>query len=396
MELAVRAPKGNKQPVAKARAARAPRGAKKRATAILIGRKVTEEMSTAQLYAFWSARTMRVPPPLRTSFGNFTTINSVARFTITTSTTNNLYLWMPWTASPLAAVLVNSIAAGCTQYLYNTLATSPPLLTRPLRSSWSLECTTQQTNVAGSIRVYSYDNAIITSFTVGTAATGLVAAPAGDTVFAPLVNAAPDTEEISAAALLVEQEFVSVPSSYPAYNAYYDFIGFTNTVDASSMQNVDAKNLIAGAQAVPSLFPQLAATTDSTGYNGSAGMGGLPPMRGFLVEFPATPTVQTYRVATHRQDGGRYAVNTLGATFATNPPKMDAAGEDRFLGFSKAISLLPSAAMLVTSVTAAGAAANAINLGLAAASAFSGRRSAPGAAGIEMPRTYRGRNFGRG
>jgi len=343
--------------------ARAPRGAKKRAVVSLVGRKAAEAMTQDELFAFWSARTMRVPPPLRTSFGNFTTVNSVERITLTTNTNANRYLWIPWTPSPLAAFSFTGGAGDAlTQYLYNTLATASPLAVRPLRSSWSIECTTQLVNVTGSYRVYSYDNAILTALTGGLTASSIVGfTTGGDADYAPLINSAPDTEEIASAASTDEREFVSVPASYPAYNAYYDFIPFSNITDASSLQSVDATSLITGNLVQPTPYPYLVAPPIRGGQNGSAGLGGLPPMRGFLVEFPAVPSTQTYRITFHRQDGARYPVNSLGATFATNPPKMDAAGEDRFLGLSKMISLAPSTSRLVTAVSAVTSVASALN-----------------------------------
>lgn len=315
---------------------------------------------------------MRIPPPLRTSFGNFTTVNSVERITLTGSTSQNTYLWIPWTASPIAALsLTGASGSNPVQYLYNTLAQSPPLMIRPLRSSWSIECVSQALNTAGSIRVYSYDNSILTQFSLSTTATGVCSLTSNaDLTFAPLINSAPETEEFPSFGLTsAEHEFVSVPSSYPAYNSYYSFIPLSNTTDVSAVVSSDILNLVSGEVIAPAPFPIAVGTPPiNGGFNGSAGLGGLPPMRGFLVELPVVnPVAQTYRICFHRQDGARYPVNTLGATFATNPPKMGAAAEDVFLDLAKVVSQSPSVPQKVDRVSAFTNFANQFNSGLVTA-----------------------------
>lgn len=355
--------------------ARAPRGAKTRAVGALVGKKAAESMTREQLFAFWSARIMRVPPPLRTSFGNFTTVNSVERMTFFSSTVSNFYLWIPWTPSPIAALSFSGgSGASIIQHLYNTLTTSAPLMVRPLRSSWSIECTTQMVNAAGSIRVYSYDNSIASTYSLSTASTGPCSLTnGGDAVLAPLINSAPESEEFSSISLATEHEWVSVPSSYPAYNSYYSFIPFAGTTDTALLQSSDLFNLVAGEVLSPSPFPIVVGSAPIVGgQNGSAGLGGLPPMRGFLVEFPITPAVQTFRVCFHRQDGARYPVNTLGATFATNPPKMSAASEDTLLDLAKVVTLGPSVPQVASVVSAATGFANQLNTGLAVAGGVAG------------------------
>jgi len=353
-----------KGPAAKPGRARAPRGAKKRAVAALVGKKAAESMTPGELYAFWSARIMRVPPPLRTSFGNFTTVNSVSRFTFTTSTVDNTYLWIPWTPSPVSALVTGAGTGQSTQWLFNTLVSSPPQMVRPLRMSFSIECTTQNMNAAGSVRVYSYDNSIQTAWTMGVlAASTAVFASGGNTLLGNLISSAPDTEEFTAVDLQREHEWVSVPSSYPAYNAYYSFLPLLNSADGTAIQSQDIYNLILGETTLtnPTKFPGAAVENIYGGGNGSAGLGGLPPMRGFLLSFPLTVTAQSYRICIHRQDGARFAVNSLGASFATSPPKMDAPAEDKFLGFAKAITQGPSIPQIIDAVNAGVAGAARIN-----------------------------------
>jgi len=320
------------------------RGAKRRAVRALIGRKQSEAMSPAELFSFWSAANNRIAPPLRTSFGNFTTLNSVCRFTVTTSTTLDWYVWVPWTPGPVAALATDSGSnPNVLQHLYGTLTSSSPLCIRPLRMSVSVECITQQVNVAGSMRTYAYDNAIVSSWQLDATGSNPVKWPSGNApAFLSLISSAPDTEEVTLASLTTEREFVSAPSSYPGYNSYYDFEQFTGTTTGVAMRSDDAQLLLQGQSdeliTVPSTFV--------TGKSGAGSLGGVPPMRGFIFLVPATASgVQTLRFAVHRQDGARYPVNTLGATFAQVPKKMPAQNEDVFLRLAEQVARAPSASV---------------------------------------------------
>jgi len=329
-----------------------------------MGNKSAAALSDAELFAFWSASVMKVPPPLRTSFGNFTTVNSVERFTWTNSTSQTSYAWIPWTPSPVAAILcTGQTNASPGQQLFNSLATSPPQSLRPLRMSFSVENLTQVVNTQGSIRVLSYDNAIATAWNLAALAASSPANSGGlDTTLGPLVNGAPETEEYTIAALTQEHEFVSCPSSYPAYDSYYDFLTLANVVDVTGMQSGDMQKLIQNSDSAA--FTPSATLT--TGNYGEASLGGLPPMRGFIVVVPATANVQTLRFCVHRQDGVRYPANTLGHSFAICPSKMPAPKEDWFLDAAKQVAQGPSRSVLKQLVEDAQGIGNAINTGLSA------------------------------
>lgn len=301
-----------------------------------------KDLGLEDLFAFWSPAIQRMPPPLRTSFGNFTTLNSVHRFTLTTTATQAQYVWVDWVPTSLAALWMGAGSASggfFQQHHYGTLASSNPTSIRPLRLGIRLENITQFTNVAGSVRVFSLDNPILAATRTDTVSGGpaiLVSSP--DNVFGTLIDNAPDTEEYPGAHFTSEQEFVSVPASYPAYNEYYTYVPFTNSTQSGALlQSGDLGSLVTGTPT-----PYVANTTYNAGTYSSAGLGGLPPLRGFLFEFPPAATAQTYRITIRRQDGARYAVNTLGATFAASHDKMSAGAEDCFINWAKQISPKPA------------------------------------------------------
>lgn len=328
-------------PKAKPGAARSRKGAKKRAMRV-VRKGPVKDAALEDLFAFWSPAIQRLPPPLRTSFGNFTTLNSVARFTITTLTTQAQYIWIDWCPTSLAALyFTNGSSAGgsVNAVHYGTLVSSAPTSIRPLRMGFRLENITQFTNVAGSVRVYSLDNPILTGWAAGATSTtpaGFTSTP--DSALGALIDSAPDTEEFPAAHFTTEQEFVSVPSSYPSYNEYYPYSAFAGTTTTgAALQSIDLGTLIAGQ-----LTTYTAGAAFVSGTYGSAGLGGLPPVRGFLLEFPPAATAQTYRLTVRRQDGARYPVNTLGATFAGTTEKMSASSEDCFLHWAKLVTPKPA------------------------------------------------------
>jgi len=65
-------------------------------------------------------------------------------------------------------------------------------------------------------------------------------------------------------------------------------------------------------------------------------------LRGFLFEIVPPAASQTIRFSIHRQDGARYAVNTLGHSFARPAAKMGASAEDIILNMTKQIANNPS------------------------------------------------------
>jgi len=376
---------------------KAPKGAKRRATVALMGKKAAEVLSDEALFAFWSASTMKIPPPLRTSFGNYTCLNSTVRFTFQTSTTSNRYIWIPWSPSPVAAIWSDhSVASNFVQLTFGTLTTGGPTSVRPLRMSWTVENVGQLVNTSGSMRVYSLDTAVLAQFGLGALpATSVNPAVDLDAQFGALIDASPDTQEYAIADLTKEREFVSAPASYPGYNKYYDFYQLLNGTSGTALQSYDAYNLIVSSS-TNDAYPGVAQTY-TAGQYGEGLLGGVPPVRGFLVSLPSTSTAQTLRFCIHRQDGARYPANSLGHTFAMTHDQMGASGEDRFMSLSRAVSEDParshpsegvsSFVKVATAINSGlGVAANAIGVGMQAAAAYRAMRPgmAAGAAAIAL------------
>lgn len=347
--------KGAKPLLAKSKA-----GAKKRATVALMGKKFSEAMTPEQMFAFWSART-KVAPPLRTSFGNFTLLNSVDRSTIDTSTTLDRIVWIPWTASPLAKLYAEDGGAstGFDQTTYSTLVgTSSPQYIRPLRMSFQLENITAMLNVAGSVRVYSLDNPIVLSGVCGATTVVPVNFVNPFTILKPLINDAPDTIEITGHDLTTEREYVCPPCSYPAYNSYYEFNDMNVPTDNVRLTSGDWQSLIAGTDVT--YVPTVSRTSGAE----TGALGGLPPVRGFLLLLPPTPVANSYRLTVRRQDGCRYPVNSLGAAFARVHPKAEAKGEDTLIKCITSVTNAPAQSFPSQVVSALGNVVNSMAAGM--------------------------------
>jgi len=160
-----------------------------------------------------------------------------------------------------------------------------------------------------------------------------------------------------------EHTFVSAPASYPAYNSYFDFISFANTQDGSQLQSFDAWSLMEDYKTYDSYPPS---TTITTGLSSPGKLGSTPPMRGFLIEVtPPATTSQTLRICTHRQDGARFPVNTLGHSFASCPAKMSAPAEDALLAMTRHVSTRPAVGVATRALDQLGSFAEGLNAVLA-------------------------------
>ncbi len=319
-------------------------GGRKRANVVL--QTESRLQAIADPRTFWSCDNTH-PPLLKTSFGNFSTLNLVKRKVITTSTTVDTVVHIPFIPSCVAAYsFVNSGAnPGPTQYVYGPLTSAFPLATRPLRMSFELKNTTTSINVAGNVMVLSYDNALDADYLMGAAyinACGVTNATA--TSFINLIESAQETSTYTGAELLSSHTFSSCPSAWPEYNRYYDFLPPVNAVDSSTMASGDLWNL------------SVATDTGGTGFvaNSTLAMdhawGDVPGMRGFLVLLKATPNPQTYQFTFKRQDGARYPANTLGHMFHQPAPAGSDKTEKEIVDQSKKLSMTPSAGILTTAV----------------------------------------------
>lgn len=302
-------------------------------------------MSLEDIYAFWSARLNRIPPPLRTSFGNYTVMNLVDRITFTSLVGSSQYFWIPWTATTLSCLYFTSGSSAVNpiqQRLFKNYISNPPLSIRPLRMSFTLENLTQSTNVAGTVRVLSFDNPLEMAITTGaTGTTQVTAVSTPDSTLGALIEDSLETQEPSGIVLEKMHEWVSVPASYPLYNDYYNFVPFGDTTDGANLKSADAWGLITATNDIFEPSVTLLTGKDLAGTQ-AGGLGMTPPMRNFILQIPAAATPQTYRLTVHRQDGARFAINSVGASFAHAPMKMSSAAEDHFLNMAKHITVTPS------------------------------------------------------
>lgn len=325
--------------------ASAPKGAKRRATRALTG-KSSEGLSEEEIRSFWDARLHKLPPAIRTTFGNFTTINLVERFVTTVPADVARFIWIPWTRSGLCALRWDDNGITPTslihQHYYNLYALDPPTSIRPLRMTVSIENVGQLINSGGDVSILSVDQAIRTDF--GTSPSGATTSTWITPSWASgLLDAAPDAVVLPIATLTDEHRFISAPASYPGYNDYYPYLQNINTIDNTGLTGEDIYNLSQNPTPVVN-YP--GALVMSTGEADNASLGSVPPLRGFLIMIrPGGQHAQTLRVQVNRQDGARYAVNTLGHSFAHCPEKMGAKAEDAMLSFTRAISHNPSVGM---------------------------------------------------
>lgn len=327
------------------------------------------ELNEATSRAFWNAALHREPPALRTSFGNYTCANIVSRFTISTSTTLDTLVVIPWSQSCLAAYsytmnTTGAVAASAvTQYTYSAYASSTPLAVRPLRMSLQLRCTSSATTASGSVRLLSLDTSAAVLWSVGVARTDpTLLGSAAMTSFRDLVNNSPDTCETSAMALLEEHTYVSVPASYPAYNHYHDFVDFANTASSTTLQSGDIFDLVCR----PRTSTEYLASTTVIDENSQ---GDVPPMRWFVLLIPPTPVQATYRLQLNRQDGCRYPANSLGACFQHESVGSNEDGESRLLRAIAVVSKRPSVAIPSATMQSIGDRISSVIAGVGAAAA---------------------------
>lgn len=304
-----------------------------RRKALAVVRKVdgvpSQKDSMHLIHSFWDASQHRIPVPLRTTFGNFATINVVDRFTFKTSANSDTIIWLPWTASPLAALeftVDQTLNSTLLQHLFKPLAfsntESAPRAVRPMRQSFRISNLTKTITTGSGVFVLSYDNALQTQWGLAAAANGAATLQGPSTAaLRDMILDAPETKFYPTLHFNEPQTFVSVPSSWPSYNNYHPFNPFrTNSVDLTSLSSGDLYSLIAREDTPFSL------STDSVAYpvggstqNALAGFGDAPPMRGHLIFVPANNDQQIMEFEVYRQIGARFAANALGHTFHHTP-----------------------------------------------------------------------------
>lgn len=332
-------------------------GARKRANIVL--QKPSRLSAIEDPRAFWSCHNT-LAPQLKTSFGNYSTLNLVKRQVITTSTTQDTLLLVPnLSQSCIAAFRFTDTGAATPliQHVYGPLTSGFPQSIRPLRMSLELKNLTTAVNVAGTVMCLSYDNALDVDAVYNVnALAGANLSAASVSSLKLLVEGAPETSTYTGAELLSGHSFVSCPSAWPEYNHYYDFIAPAFTGDNTQMASLDLFNISEGQEG--GVYPGAVTALVNRGF------GDVPGMRGFLLVFKATPNAQTYEITFRRQDGARYPANSLGHMFHRPARAGDDKSEQKLLDYSRVISANPSVGVPTDSLSVKGSVGAGLRSGL--------------------------------
>jgi len=272
------------------------------------------------------------PPPLSTSYGRFTTVNSVSRFTWTTSTSVPTLVVVPWTPSAVAAFSVSptgQIGGYQLSQLHN--ANTSPLEIRPLRMSARLTNITRNIDLGGNVQVLMSDQPLKVgwSFPVSGATIGIT----NSVDFATMITEHPRTQTIGGFTLGREHSFVGAPSSFVSYNSYKTFTRISSPSSTAATQYPASDwwdwlcNNPDSTPGSDGITPYLAGgSTFAEGVLADA-----PPFPMMMFYFPPTSTgAQTYQFQVNRQDGARYPSNTFAASLAKHSP-VPATGHDQAL-----------------------------------------------------------------
>jgi hypothetical protein len=287
--------------------------------------------------AYWDPYQHEAPPPLRTTFGRFTTVKSETRITLSTSTTYTTVYVVAWSQTAVSG-FGNFFNAGGVKNL--GVATSPVLLAgplvnsgaeliRPLRMAVTLSNTTATQSRGGEVRIAAVDQPLSMAFTVGSTPTAVVTIPedaAGISykALADLTSSSEATTTYPAEYFSQRRTFVCPPTSYVAYNQHYHFLDHGSLTADSTTQGIST--LMATSLALGGPIP--AGTALNTTVTDVNWLGGIPPLMRYVFAFPPTAAVNTYTIEVCRQDGVRFAMTALGSVFHKHSPLATSLHED--------------------------------------------------------------------
>lgn len=309
------------------------------------------QIDSAIHHGFWNAFVHRSPIALRTSFGNYSVINTVDRFQITAVTTDTL-LWLPWSPTAVSAFLIDYDPLTATSALIDVTLTSAltgnsyapgnnvPLSVRPMRFSVRVTSTTKNITTQGGIYVASVDAPLqlVSLFTpLGTDAAAFNAATLQS--LQQIATDGLDSKFYSSVSLQEPRLFNSIPAHWMAYNTYHKFVPFrtrcasepSNSIprDHMKLSNADMYAFSAGDRVVTSTNSDAASYPAAAPSSSLIDMFGTPPMRGFIIYIPATvggpgTTIanesQTFTIEVAKQFGARYSTGSLGHSFHRQEP----------------------------------------------------------------------------
>lgn len=289
---------------------------------------------------FWNAGIGLGPSLLdHTSFGGYTFVSARTKFTVTSSTTASVFVLVPWTATPLAAMEfrmdMNAVApVPVTARKFNQYAFLPSAM-RPARMSVNLMATSSITNTSGSIQVLSVDSPVITRWDLP-ATEGSVCNITGNTIvgLAGMCDDSPDTKEYPLSELLKTKTCTSLPSSYIKYNSYYDAISLSGS---TALTGGDIQNLFVGNDSLEAIYPGAVSS-----WFGPHFLEDVPAMRTLVFRIPATSVSTTVAFEVYRQDACRYPANSLGMAFQRVHPPTPPATVDLLHKTIEAFSRVPS------------------------------------------------------
>lgn len=221
------------------------------------------------------------PPASTSSLGNFTTVNSVLRQLLVTSSTpgTDLYVCVQWGPSSARLYYWGGITGtpGIGSVSLGNLATNVPVTSKPLRLSVAVRNTTVFTGTEGSVRVLCMPQSLdwTSAFATPTTLTATFCASVDS-----MIEANNKTQTYTAAELHHGKKWIFAPVSNVGYNDWYE------QNEGGSLQNV----LVSGSKGD-------AFTT-------------------FLAKMPYVANRNTYDFTVRSQDGARYAANTALANTA--------------------------------------------------------------------------------
>lgn len=248
-------------------------------------RDLVARLTAPQALAYLDPKDKTDPPHSSTTLGNFVTLNSVSRATLTTNTSMDLYVICQWTATDMSFFFVNDgspWAVGV--YKCPMLTAQSPISIRPLRCSINVRNTTQAINAAGLVRVMNMPQSYDWSAAFATSST-LLAATVAD--IKGLVEGSPMTHTATAQELTTGRTWIQYPVSTIGYNTWQEYLSNAQTGTQNSLVTSSRQE------------------TMST----------------IIMQFPATPSgTNTLEFTVRRQDAVRYAANSAISSTARAPP----------------------------------------------------------------------------
>lgn len=222
--------------------------------------KYQKRLSYSQSLEYMSPFGKTEPPSNNFSLGNFTTTNLLSRFTLTTSTTNNVIfvynsgirgIWQAacW-ESPTGAgtgTLIGGTHNQAPLYrFYNGSSETQPIAVKPLRSGVKLHNTTENQLVGGSVRCLQISSPLEWEFEGGASAGTATLTENFKNELLQMANQHPQSVEYTGQELSKQESiFVTAPCNASAYNSYGNdfYTAASSTADFETCVNLFARDM---------------------------------------------------------------------------------------------------------------------------------------------------------